>query len=72
VVGLGGTLASLMSMALFLSGRPRPAGRGHLQKSILLICGSAYVVAWIIFNLGVPRIKPVKIKESWHERFEVN
>ena len=33
-------------------------------KSILLICGSAYVLAWIIFHLGVPQIKPVKIKES--------
>ena len=29
---------------------------------ILLICGSAYVVAWLIFQFGVPQIKPARIK----------
>jgi len=27
-----------------------------------LICGSAYVVAWVIFHLGVPKIKPVAVE----------
>jgi hypothetical protein len=31
-------------------------------KTILLICGSAYVVAWLIFHLGVPKIKPAVIE----------
>ena len=30
--------------------------------TIMLICGSAYVVAWLIFQLGVPQIKPVKVE----------
>jgi hypothetical protein len=28
----------------------------------MLICGSAYVLAWLIFHLGVPTIKPVKVE----------
>jgi ACS family hexuronate transporter-like MFS transporter len=61
VVGLGGTLASVMSMAFFFLVGHVLQGEGT-YKSILLICGSAYVVAWIIFNLGVPRIKPVEVQ----------
>ena len=63
VVGFGGTLASLMSMGFFYLVGHVLQGEGT-YKSILLVCGSAYVLAWIIFHLGVPQIKPVKIKES--------
>jgi hypothetical protein len=31
-------------------------------KTIMLMCGSAYVVAWTIFHLGVPQIKPVTVE----------
>jgi len=64
VVGFGGTLASLMSMGFFYLVGHVLQGDGT-YKLILLICGSAYVVAWIIFHLGVPQIKPVKITESF-------
>jgi len=45
----------------------RLASLGELQdkgsyKLIMLICGSAYVVAWLIFHFGVPQIKAAKIK----------
>ena len=30
-------------------------------RTIMLICGSAYVAAWLIFHLAVPRLQPVKI-----------
>jgi MFS transporter, ACS family, hexuronate transporter len=61
VVGFGGTLASLMSMAFFYLVGHVLQGEGT-YKSILLICGSAYVVAWLIFHLGVPEIKPASIR----------
>jgi hypothetical protein len=32
--------------------------------TIMLICGSAYVVAWTVFHLGVPRIQPIEFKET--------
>ncbi len=61
VVGFGGTLASLMSMGFFyLVGHVLEKGDGT-YKMILLICGSAYVVAWLIFQLGVPQIRPAKV-----------
>jgi len=61
VVGFGGTLASLMSMAFFFLVGHVLQGEGT-YKSILLVCGSAYLVAWLIFHVGVPQIKPVQIK----------
>lgn len=36
-------------------------GTGVYDK-ILLICGSAYVIAWLIFHLVVPKIRPIEIK----------
>lgn len=64
VVGFGGTLASLVSMGFFYLVGHVLQGEGT-YKSILLICGSAYVVAWTIFHLGVPQIKPTELKESF-------
>jgi len=64
VVGFGGTLASLMSMGFFYLVGHVLQGEGT-YKNILLICGSAYVLAWTIFHLGVPQIKPVKIRENF-------
>ena len=60
VVGFGGTLASLMSMGFFYLVGHVLQGEGT-YKNILLICGCAYVLAWTIFHLGVPRIKPARI-----------
>ena len=62
VVGFGGTLASLVSMAFFWLVSTILQDRGQ-YGTIMLICGSAYVVAWLIFHLGVPQIKPVQIRE---------
>jgi len=61
VVGFGGTLASLMSMAFFFLVSHILQGEGT-YRTILLICGSAYVVAWLIFHIGVPRIQPCRLK----------
>jgi ACS family hexuronate transporter-like MFS transporter len=60
VVGFGGTLASLMSMGFFWLVSTLLQGSGT-YSTILLMCGSAYVVAWLIFQAGVPRIKPVEV-----------
>jgi ACS family hexuronate transporter-like MFS transporter len=61
VVGFGGTLASLMSMAFFWLVGHELQGEGT-YKTIMLLCGSAYVLAWTCFHLGVPRIKPIEFK----------
>jgi ACS family hexuronate transporter-like MFS transporter len=61
VVGFGGTLASLVSMGFFYLVGHVLQGEGT-YKMIMLICGSAYVVAWLIFHLGVPTIKPARIE----------
>ena len=61
VVGFGGTLASLMSMGFFWLVSTILQGRGT-YGAIMLICGSAYVLAWLIFQIGVPRIQSVKIE----------
>jgi ACS family hexuronate transporter-like MFS transporter len=60
VVGFGGMLASFMSMAFFWLVSNILQGEGT-YRSIMLICGSAYVVAWLIFQLAVPQLQPVKI-----------
>jgi ACS family hexuronate transporter-like MFS transporter len=57
VVGFGGTLASLMSMGFFFLVGHVLQDQGT-YKNIMLICGSAYVFAWLIFHVGVPEIKP--------------
>jgi ACS family hexuronate transporter-like MFS transporter len=61
VIGFGGTLASLMALAFFWFVSTQLDGKGS-YGTIMLICGSAYVIGWIIFHIGVPVIKPVKIK----------
>ncbi len=61
VVGFGGMLASFMSMGFFQLVSSILQGEGT-YRTIMLICGSAYVVAWLIFHLGVPQIKPVEVK----------
>jgi ACS family hexuronate transporter-like MFS transporter len=61
VVGFGGTLASLMSMGFFWLVSTILQGEGT-YRNIMLICGSAYIVAWLIFHVGVPRIKPVRVE----------
>ena len=61
VVGFGGTLASLVSLGFFWMVSTILQDKGS-YGTIMLICGSAYVIAWTIFHLGVPRIRPVNIK----------
>jgi ACS family hexuronate transporter-like MFS transporter len=62
VVGFGGTLASLVSLGFFWFVSNVLQGQGTYGV-IMLICGSAYVVAWLIFHVGVPTIKPAKVSE---------
>ena len=61
VVGFGGMLASFLSMGFFYLVGHVLQGEGT-YKTIMLVCGSAYLVAWTMFHLGVPRIKPLDIK----------
>jgi len=61
VVGFGGTLASLVSLGFFWYVSTQLQDSGS-YRTIMLICGSAYVVAWMIFHLGVPRIAPAKVE----------
>jgi ACS family hexuronate transporter-like MFS transporter len=61
VVGFGGTLASLVSLAFFWFVSTQLQENGS-YKMIMLICGSAYVLAWTIFHFGVPKIKAAIIK----------
>jgi len=51
VVGFGGTLASLVSLGFFWYVSTQLQDTGSYQ-TIMLICGSAYVVAWLIFQFG--------------------
>ena len=60
VVGFGGMLAAFLSMGFFyLVGYILQ--RGGTYNSIMLVCGSAYLLAWTMFHLGVPRIQPIRI-----------
>jgi hypothetical protein len=34
----------------------------HTCGTIMLVCGCAYVIAWLIFHVGVPQIKAAQIK----------
>ncbi|HEX7653573.1 MAG TPA: MFS transporter, partial [Verrucomicrobiae bacterium] len=61
VVGFGGMLASLLSMGAFYLVGHVLQGEGT-YKQIMLVCGCAYLVAWTLFHLGVPRIKAVELK----------
>jgi ACS family hexuronate transporter-like MFS transporter len=61
VVGFGGALASVLSMGFFYLVGHVLQGEGT-YKSIMLICGSAYLVAWTVFHIGVPRIRPIELK----------
>ena len=61
VIGFAGTLASLLSLAFFWLVSTILQDKGS-YVTIMTICGSAYVVSWVIFHLGVPCIKPVEIK----------
>ena len=72
VVGFGGMLAGVVSTAFFWfasnaiwrhkAAMPDYHPDYHTYGTIMLICGCAYVVAWVIFHVGVPQIKPAKIK----------
>ncbi len=61
VVGFGGMLASFLSMGFFWFVGHVLQGEGS-YKTIMLMCGSAYLVAWLLFHLGVPQIKPARIE----------
>ena len=59
VVGFGGTLASLVSLGFFWLVSNILQDQGT-YGAIMLVCGSAYVVAWVIFQAGVPKIQPAR------------
>jgi len=61
VIGLGGTLASIMSLLFFWLVSTILQDKGS-YGIIMTVCGSAYVIGWIIFHIGVPRIKPLTIE----------
>ena len=60
VVGFGGSLAGFMSMGFFWLVSNILQGEGT-YGTIMLLCGSAYAVAWVIFHALVPQLKPVRI-----------
>ena len=61
IVGFGGMLASFLSMGFFYLVGHVLQGEGT-YKTIMLVCGSAYLVAWTMFHIGVPRIKAIEVK----------
>jgi MFS transporter, ACS family, hexuronate transporter len=61
VVGFGGTCAGFASMFFSWLVGHILQGSGVYDK-ILLVCGSAYVAALLIFHLIVPKIEPVRIE----------
>jgi len=60
VVGFGGMLASFLSMGFFYLVGHVLQGDGT-YKIIMLMCGGAYLAAWLMFHVGVPHIKALKI-----------
>jgi ACS family hexuronate transporter-like MFS transporter len=60
VVGLAGTIAAVASMGFSWMVGHILQGTGTYDK-IMLVCGSAYVIAWLIFHIIVPKIKPIEI-----------
>ena len=69
VVGFSGMLAGVVSTAFFWFASNEIWRRKaalplssdyHTYGTIMLICGCAYVVAWLIFHAGVPRIQPAR------------
>lgn len=61
VVGFGGTCAGFASMGFSWLVGHILQGNG-VYDNILLICGSAYILALLIFHVTVPQIKPVRIE----------
>jgi ACS family hexuronate transporter-like MFS transporter len=64
VVGIG-AFAGAMGGVVFQRavGRILDANGGNYTP-IFLICGSAYVVAWVIIHLAAPRLEPAPISRS--------
>ncbi len=60
VLGLGAIVGTITS-TLFTWIVGQVLERTHSYTSILIFCGSAYVTAWLIFHLMVPRIKEVQL-----------
>jgi ACS family hexuronate transporter-like MFS transporter len=60
VIGFGGTLASLMSLAFFWLVSTLLQDKGT-YGTIMTICGAVYLVSWVLFHIGVPRIKPIEL-----------
>ncbi|HUI08407.1 MAG TPA: MFS transporter [Verrucomicrobiae bacterium] len=60
VVGLGGMFSSVSAMGFsWLVGHILQSTGAYDQ--ILLLCGAAYLVTWLIFHLLVPQIGPIEI-----------
>ena len=59
IVGLGGSCAAVASMAFsWFVGRTLQSTGQYAQ--ILPLCGSAYILAFLIFHIMVPRLDPVR------------
>jgi ACS family hexuronate transporter-like MFS transporter len=57
---LGGTLIAVFAGNLLEFWQTR----GHIETGytiLFLICGSAYIIAWLLFNLLAPKMKPVSL-----------
>jgi len=63
VVGLGG-FAGAMGGVLFqrVTGRVLQATNNNYSL-IFVVCGLAYVTAWVVFHLLAPRMEPARVEE---------
>ena len=60
VVGLGGAVSTVASLALYLLVGIELRGTGVYDR-ILPFCGGAYLLSLGIFHVIVPRIQPVRV-----------
>jgi ACS family hexuronate transporter-like MFS transporter len=64
VVGIGGFAGAMGGVAFQrITGRVLQAN-GNDYTPIFLVCGLAYVTAWVIIHLLAPRLEPVAIPPS--------
>ena len=61
VVGIGGMFSSIVSVGFSWAVGSILENTG-VYDTILLVCGSAYLVTWVMFHLIIPEIRPIEIK----------
>ena len=62
VVGIGGFIGAIGSVCFQLATGRILQATGSNYSIIFVMCGLAYVIAWVIIHLLVPRLEPI---ESW-------